>query len=93
MPPQPLKMHSRPHYRLSGSMIFSNLRLYGSTSTRDSSPPVASRRDLPPLTLAFHVNIVCNDTLSVHRCYYGLPTNQRSSLPPRPKEGPPHRGG
>lgn len=57
-------MHSRPHYRLSGSIILSNLWLYGSTCTRASSPPVALRSDLPPLVFAFHVNIVCNDTLS-----------------------------
>lgn len=49
--------------------------------------PVALRCDLPPSGSAFHVNIVCNDTLSEHTCYYGLPTKQRSSLPPRPKEG------
>lgn len=56
-------------------------------------PPVALCCDLPPLVCAFCVNIVCNDTLRVHRCYYGLAAMQRSSLPPRPKEGPPHHRG
>lgn len=48
-------------------------------------PPAAPRRDLPPLVSAFHVNIACNDTLREHGCHYGLPAEQRSSLPPHPK--------
>lgn len=79
-----IKIHSRPHYRPCSSVIFSNLWLYSSTCSRASSPPTGYRPDLPPLASVFHVNIVCNDTLSEHRCYYGLPTKQRSSLPPRP---------
>lgn len=50
--------------------------------------PVTPRGCPPwPATLAFHVNIGRNDTLGEHGCYYGLPTTQRSSVPPRPEEG------
>lgn len=92
-PSATIKLLCRPHYRLSGSIISSNLQWYGSACTRASSPPIASRCEATTPVFAFHVNIVCNNTLSEHRCYYGLPTKQRSSLPPRPKEGPLHHRG
>lgn len=60
-----------------------------------SHPHVATHTALhcepPPQSSAFHVNIVTNDTLSEHTCYYGLPSKQRSSLPRRPTEK--RRGG
>lgn len=53
-----------------------------------SEHPVTPRGcTLWPATPAFRVNIGRNDTLGEHGCYYGLPTTQRSSVPPRPEEG------
>lgn len=58
------EMYEGPHYRLSSSIISTHLWLYSWTCTGGSSPPVALRRDLPPWVFEFHVNLVCNDTLS-----------------------------
>lgn len=53
-----------------------------------SEHPLTPRGCTPwPATPAFRVNIGRNDTLVEHGCYYGLPTAQRSSVPPRPEEG------
>lgn len=53
-----------------------------------SEHPATPRGCAPwPATPAFRVNIGRNDTLGERGCYYGLPTTQRSSVPPRPEEG------
>lgn len=47
----------------------------------------------PPGGFVFHVNIVPNDTVSVHRCYYTLPTRGHLCCLPRPRVWPPHHRG